>query len=111
LSSDREGEGEIQQVFYWVFVLVGLVAIKQLWTAKLRPWVEQVWGDIRSGEIADLPLVGRLDQADVVGVGLLVVFLLVVFVVVTSAFRKRHRMARRSAINGRPAPRPSTHRR
>ncbi|MFI2102915.1 hypothetical protein ACH436_06460 [Isoptericola sp. NPDC019693] len=109
MSNDRQGEGEIQQVFYWVLALVSLVAIRQLWTAKLRPWFEQVWGEIQSGEVADLPVVGRLDQADVVGVGVLVVLLLAIFVVVASAFRKRRRMAHSSATKRRSAARSGTH--
>ena len=110
MSNGREGEGEIQQVFYWVLALVGLVAIKQVWTAKLRPWIEQVWGEIQSGEIADLPVVGRLDQADVVGVGVLVV-LLAIFALVASALRRRRRLARSLTINRRSAPRSGTHQR
>ncbi|MFE7407166.1 hypothetical protein [Isoptericola sp. NPDC057559] len=111
MSNDREGEGEIKQVFYWVLALVGLVAIKQLWTAKLRPWIEQVWGEIQSGEIADLPVVGRLDQADVVGVGVLVVLLLAIFALVASALRRRRRLARSLTTNRRSAARSGTHQR
>ncbi len=111
MGNDREGEDEIQQVFYWVLALVGLVMIKQMWTAKLRPWIEQVWGEIQSGEIADLPVVGRLDQADVVGVGVLVVLLLAIFALVAAALKRRRRLARSRTINRRSAPRSGTNQR
>jgi hypothetical protein len=78
-----------QEILYWGVALVGLVAIKQLWTERLRPWIESTWGQLRAGELVNLPIVGRLDQADVIGIAVLVVVVLVALGLIVANIRRR----------------------
>lgn len=88
MNDQRERDETWHEILYWGLALVGLVGLKQVWTAKLRPWIEATWVQIEAGGV-DLPLVGTLDRTDLVGVGLLVCgFVVAVFV---WRARRRHR--------------------
>jgi hypothetical protein len=86
--------------------LVSLIAIKQLWTERLRPWVENTWGDLRAGELVNLPIVGRVDQADVIGLGVLVTLSLVALGVVAGNVRRPCGMKSGGRHDGDNAVRP-----
>jgi hypothetical protein len=98
-SETNENDQGAQEILYWGLALVALVAIKQLWTERLRPWIESTWGDLRAGELVDLPIIGRVDQADVIGIAVLTV---VVLVALVGEFRRRSR-ARNSTIRSHRA--------
>ena len=88
MDDQRQRDETGHEVLYWGLALVGLVGLEQIWTAKFRPWIEAIWGEIEADGV-DLPLVGSLDRADLVGVGLLVCgFVVAVFV---WRARRRHR--------------------
>lgn len=78
-----------QEILYWGLALVGLIAIKQLWTGRIRPWIESPWGDLRAGELVNLPIVGRVDQAGVIGIAVLVMVFVVVLALVVAKIRRR----------------------
>lgn len=89
MSSEKDGKDHgDQEVLYWALALVGLFAIKQLWTERLRPWIEGLWGQLRGGGLVNLPIVGRVDQADVMGIALLTVVLLIVLGLVVGRIRR-----------------------
>jgi hypothetical protein len=69
-EKDKNDQGA-QEVFYWALALVGLIAIKQLWSERLRPWIEGTWGQLRAGELVNLPIFGRVDRADAIGIAVL----------------------------------------
>lgn len=71
MNEQRENDQTWREILYWGVALVNLVGLKQLWTAKLRPWIESTWGEIEAGGVGH-PLVGTLDEADFIGLGLLV---------------------------------------
>lgn len=84
----RENERTAQETLYWGLALVGLVAIRQLWTEKLHPWTMGAWGQLRAGELVHLPIVGRVDQADAVGIVVLAMPLLVALGLVVAKIRR-----------------------
>jgi hypothetical protein len=103
-SETNDNDQAAQEILYWGLALVGLVAIKQLWTARLRPWIEDTWGQFRAGELANLPIVGRVDQADFIGIAVLAVTFLVAFGVVVGKLKRRS-LARGSTIRSGTRPR------
>jgi hypothetical protein len=99
-SETNENDQGGQAILYWGLALVGLIAIKQLWTERLRPWIESTWGQLRAGELVDLPVVGRVDQVDVIEIVVRAVPLLVALVVVVGKVKRRKRFKTTAA---RPA--------
>jgi len=96
VSSETNGKDQgAQEILYWGLALVGLIAIKRLWTERLRPWIEGTWGDIRAGELVNVPVVGRLDQVDVLGTGVLAVISLVALGVVVGRLKRWNRARKR----------------
>lgn len=61
------------------------------WAEKLRPWIDSAWGDLLAGELVSLPVVGRLDQADVIGIAVLAVMFLVAQGITLNGFKRRSR--------------------
>jgi hypothetical protein len=90
-SETNDNDQAAQEILCWGVTLVGLVAIKQLWTERLRPLIEGTWGQLRAGELVDLPVVGRVDQVDVVGIAVLVVTFLVGLGIVVGMLKRRSR--------------------
>lgn len=89
MSSEKDEKDQgAQEILYWAVALVGLVAIKQLWTERVRPWIEGTWGDLRAGELLNLPIIGRVDPADIMAIAVLTVVLLVGMGVVVSRLKR-----------------------
>ena len=80
-----------EEILYLGMAILGLIGLKQLWTLQIRPWIESTWGDLQAGQLADLPVVGPIDQADLIGMGVLVIPLLVVVTVLVSWAKRRKR--------------------
>jgi hypothetical protein len=90
-SEASDNDRGAQEILYWGLALVGLIAIKQLWTERLRPWIESTWGQLRAGELVDLPIVGSVDQPGVIGIAVLTVAVLVAFSLIVAKIRRRRR--------------------
>lgn len=86
-----DSEKDLQELLYLGMAMLGLVALKQVWTERIRPWIETTWGAIRADELASLPLIGPIDQADVIGVAALAVPFLVVLGVIATKMRQKKR--------------------
>lgn len=91
MSNEKdENDQGAQELLYWALAFVGLIAIRQLWTERLRPWVETTWGQLRAGELVNLPVVGRVEHADVVGISALTaIFLATIVIVVVKRSRRK----------------------
>lgn len=84
-----EKDQSAQEVLYWGVALVGLIALRELWTERLRPWIEGTWGNLRAGELVNIPIVGRVDQADAIGIAALTMPLFVALGLLIAKIRHR----------------------
>lgn len=89
MPEQRDSDQTWHEFLYWGLGLAGLVALKQLWTSRISPWIETMWGDAAAGSGVAVPLVGSLDRADIVGIGALVLVLGVAIAVLLRRVSRR----------------------
>lgn len=80
-----------EEISYLILTILGVLALERVWSTRIRPWVETTWGELRSGELVTLPVVGTFDQADAIGLAILVVPFLVLALLITTRLRRRRR--------------------
>jgi hypothetical protein len=92
-----------EEISYVILAIVGVFALERVWSTRIRPWIETTWGDLRSGELVTLPVVGAFDQADAIGLAVLVLPFLVLAFVVTTRLRRRRRAKTKKAAAAQQA--------
>lgn len=96
--ADSGNSKESEEILYWGLAIVGLLGLQQVWKRTIRPWIESTWGELRAGELADIPVIGPVDSADLIGLAaLLVPVALVLAFVVSKVKRRRRARARNTA--------------
>ena len=79
------------EISYLILAIVGVIALERVWSTRIRPWIETTWGDLCSGELVTLPVIGAFDQADAIGLAVLVLPFLVLTFGITTRLRRRRR--------------------
>lgn len=95
MSDQRDDDRAWREVLYWSLALVGLVGLKQVWTTKLRPWIESTWADIEMGNVVQLPIAGTIDEVDGIALAVLALGVVVGLVVAVRRCAKRSGWERR----------------
>lgn len=79
---DKKDEEELA---YLIVAVIAILVVERVWTTKLRPWIDATWTDLADGaKIAALPVLGEVDQTDLIGLGVLAVIVVIAVLVVRS---------------------------
>lgn len=94
-------EDDLRELLFLGLGVLCVIGLQRVWATRVRPWLEATWGEFRAGEVADLPLVGSVDQADVIGVLALVVPVVVALSVLRARAKRRRQQRAQAQVEAR----------